>query len=231
MHRSATFQRRQGGMAAPDQIAGGVRAMACRIALGLRGALTTGKGGGGTFGAAEVAGRPVTEGLARPAEAPRLAATVASLGGGTLARGKPIGAAGPKRAREAFASTRAILAAETGPPVRALTPLDATTGPERALTPLPRALTPLARALPGAFRGAGPQAWPIRGTIGRAPGALPGTLPGALPPFLPAAAGAGGTEAAGARPGAAASGAATGTGTTPLRPRVEATIGWGTHWV
>ena len=204
--------------------------MAGRIALGLGGALAAGEGGCRPFGAAEGAGRPVAERLARPPRSTGVADALAGLpdqaigAPEAIAWAETIGTTGPGRAGEAIAGGGAIRAPEAGAALRALPPLESPTGTEGTLPPLARTLT---AALTGAFDRA------RAGTIGRAirrtPGAIPGALPGALPALLATPAGSGGAEAAGTRPSRASTGTTAGAGSSPLRPRVEATIGWGTH--
>ncbi len=212
--------------------------MAGCIALGLGRAFAAGEGGRRPFAAAEGTGRPiaegtgrpVTEGLARPSEPTRLAAALAGLADRAIGapeaipRGETIGSTGPGRTGEAIAGGGAIGAPEAWAPIRALAPLESSTGAEGTLSPLARTV---AAALAGAFHRA--RAGTVDGAIRRTPGAIPGTLPGGLPALLATSAGSGGAEAAGTRPSRASAGTATGAGTTPLRPRVEATIGWGTH--
>ena len=200
--------------------------MAGRIALGLGGALAAGEGGCRPFGAAEGAGRPVAERLARP---PRSTGVADALAGLTdqaigapeaIAWAETIGTTGPGRAGEAIAGGGAIRAPEAGAALRALPPLESPTGTEGTLPPLARTLT---AALTGAVDRT------RAGTIGRASRRPPGALPGALPALLATPAGSGGAEAAGTRPSRASTGTTAGAGSSPLRPRVEATIGWGTH--
>ena len=237
-------------MTPPDQVGGDIGGMACGFPARLRSAGIGENGRAGALVATEVGRGAFPEGPAREAglgEAGLAAVGAALSGGGGRAIGpaeavrpteaigpaEALGAAGSCRSGEAIPGSGALATAEAGTPLRAITALKTGGRAEGAVATLTATLAP---PLAGSFAGSPTRplgrarTGPISGAFRGTPGPFARALPGVLTPRLPIPTGAGRTKAGGTGTGTPPTGGAVAwTGATTVRPRVEATIGWGTH--